>query len=165
MNWYGGQPVYTTPKTKRSRRQIALASEMTTALRAWRHQQRVWQMAAGPAWRGDRYGDPVFSDDLGFPLNRLRVVAHFHLLLEEAALPRIRFHDLRHTCATLLLGRGVHPKVVSEMLGHTSVSITLDRYSHILPHMQDDAARAIGDVLRWWRPLAIGLFFETIRGQ
>lgn len=65
---------------------------------------------------------------------------HFHPLLKRSGLPRIRFHDLRHTAATLLLGRGVNPKIVSEMLGHASVGITLDTYSHVLPTMQQSAA-------------------------
>ncbi len=59
----------------------------------------------------------------------------------------IRFHDLRHTCATLLLSKDINPKVVSEMLGHASVSITLDIYSHLLPDMQEKAARALEDAL------------------
>ena len=64
----------------------------------------------------------------------------FARLLQRAGLPSIRFHDLRHTAATLLLGRGVNPKIVSEMLGHTKVGITLDIYSHVLPDMQQQAA-------------------------
>jgi integrase len=66
----------------------------------------------------------------------------FACLLEQADLPRVRFHDLRHTAATLLLGQGVHPKVVSEMLGHTNTGITLDLYSHATPTMQEAAAGA-----------------------
>jgi integrase len=62
-------------------------------------------------------------------------------------LPDIRFHDLRHTCATLPLTKGVHPKIVSEMLGHASVAITLDTYSHVIPGMQDAAASAMEDAL------------------
>ena len=72
----------------------------------------------------------------------------FAPLLEEACLPAIRFHDLRHTCATLLLSRNVNPKIVSEMLGHASIAITLDTYSHVLPNMQEGAARALEDALR-----------------
>lgn len=72
----------------------------------------------------------------------------FASLLKRAKLPEIRFHDLRHTCATLLLGRNVNPKIVSEMLGHSSISIMLDTYSHVLPDMQDGAARALEDALR-----------------
>ncbi len=73
---------------------------------------------------------------------------HFKPLLEKAGLPHsVRFHDLRHTCATLLLGKGVHPKLVQELLGHSNVSITLDTYSHILPGMSNKAANAMDDVL------------------
>jgi integrase len=71
----------------------------------------------------------------------------FTALLERARLPRVRFHDLRHTAATLLLGQGVHPKVVSEMLGHTNTSITLDLYSHATPTMQREAAGAFDRLL------------------
>jgi integrase len=67
--------------------------------------------------------------------------------LERAGLPRIRFHDLCHTAATLMLGGGVHPKVVAEMLGHSQISITLDLYSHVTPTMQRDAAEAMNAVL------------------
>jgi integrase len=63
--------------------------------------------------------------------------------LERAGLPHIRFHDLRHTCATLLLSRGHHPKLVQELLGHASVALTLDRYSHVLPGMGDQTAAAM----------------------
>jgi integrase len=67
----------------------------------------------------------------------------------DAKLPKTRTHDLRHTAATLLLAQRVNPKVVSEMLGHSTVSITLDIYSHVLPDMQQDAAAAIGAALGW----------------
>jgi integrase len=69
------------------------------------------------------------------------------LLLARDRLPNIRFHDLSHTCATLLLTKGVHPRIVSEMLGHSSVSITLDTYSHVSPGLGEVAARAMADVL------------------
>lgn len=65
----------------------------------------------------------------------------FHRLLERAGLPRIRFHDLRHCHATLLLQQGVHPKVVQERLGHANISMTLDTYSHVVPGMQEEAVR------------------------
>ena len=68
-------------------------------------------------------------------------------LLKWAGLPEIRFHDLRHTCATLLLTKNVNPKVVSEMLGHATIAITLDTYSHVLPNMQESAAAAMEEVL------------------
>lgn len=148
MTWRHGEPAYTTPKTERARRRVALLPEMVEALRRQRLIQRRWQMQAGAAWQGGRY-DAVFSDELGFPLHAGRVAQQLNGLLTAADIATIRFHDLRHTCATLLLERGVHVKVVSELLGHSSVSITLGVYAHVLPHMQEDAARAMGEILRW----------------
>ena len=85
---------------------------------------------------------------MGEPLDRRYITTHrFKPLLKRAELPGIRFHDLRHTCATLLLSKNVNPKVVSEMLGHASIAITLDTYSHVLPNMQDSAAEAIEEAL------------------
>ena len=73
---------------------------------------------------------------------------HFKPLLRRTEPPEIRFHDLRHTCATLLLTKGVRPEVFSEMLGHANVSITLDTYSHGIPGLGDAAAEAMEDALR-----------------
>ena len=90
----------------------------------------------------------VFPNTLGTPMDYTNLMPrHFKPLLKKAGLPNIRFHDLRHTCATLLLTKGVHPKIVSEMLGHSSVSITLDIYSHVIPGLGDAAALAMEDVL------------------
>ncbi len=72
---------------------------------------------------------------------------HFKPLLKRAGLPSIRLHDLRHTCATLLLCEGVHPKLVQELLGHANISITLDTYSHVLPGMGDQTATAMESAL------------------
>ena len=71
----------------------------------------------------------------------------FAPLLERAGLPQITFHDLRHTCASLLFQKNVHPKFVQELLGHASVAITLDTYSHMLPGMGGEAADAMGEIL------------------
>jgi len=91
--------------------------------------------------------DPVASES-GEPLSRQHVTAHrFKPLLRRAGLPELRFHDLRHTCATLLLSKNVNLKVVSEMLGRASIAITLDTYSHVLPTMQESAAKAMEDAL------------------
>jgi integrase len=90
----------------------------------------------------------IFASEVGTPLNPENLVKRsFKPLLKRASLPEIRFHDLRHTCATLLLGRGVHPKLVQELLGHATIAMTLDTYSHYLPSMGDQAARAMGDAL------------------
>ncbi|MCK9525036.1 MAG: site-specific integrase [Limnochordia bacterium] len=71
----------------------------------------------------------------------------FAKLIEKAGVPKIRFHDLRHTCATLLLSQEVNPKIVQERLGHSDIAMTLNRYSHVTPTMQDKVAQILGDVL------------------
>jgi integrase len=90
----------------------------------------------------------IFTSGIGTPVNPENLVKRsFQPLLKKAGLPEIRFHDLRHTCATLLLGRGVHPKLVQELLRHATIAMTLDTYSHYLPSMGDQTAGAMGDAL------------------
>jgi integrase len=91
----------------------------------------------------------LFATQVGTPVNPENLVNRsFKPLLRYADLPKIRFHDLRHTCATLLLGGGVHPKPVQELLGHATIAMTLDTYSHYLPSMGDQTAKAMEVVLR-----------------
>ena len=85
----------------------------------------------------------VFTGVDGSPLHPSRFSAHFGRLVKAVGLPRIRFHDLRHTHATLALQAGVHPKVVSERLGHANISITLDTYSHAIPALEEEAAAKV----------------------
>lgn len=90
----------------------------------------------------------VFPNTLGKPLKPTYLAdIMFPRLLKKANLPTIRFHDLRHTAATLLLAKGVNPKIVSEMLGHSQISVTLDVYSHVTPHMQQLAADTMDAIL------------------
>lgn len=138
------QWAFAEPKTKRSRRTIALAPQTADMLRRHRARQLQERLLVGEAWRDL---DLVFATGDGGPLWPHNVFHQFHRFLERAGLPRIRFHDLRHTCATLLLAARVNPKVVSEQLGHASVAITLDIYAHVLPDMQQDAAAALASVL------------------
>ncbi len=134
------------PKTAHSRRRIALSQAAITALRQHRERQTNERIAAGMLW--DARHDLVFPNTLGRPLHPTHLLKRdFHPLLRRAGLPAIRFHDLRHTAATLLLRRGVNPKIVSEMLGHANVSITLDIYSHVTPDMQQAAAQVMDSVL------------------
>ena len=136
----------TAPKTKHSQRRIKLGTAAVEALSAHRARQAEERLALGAIWDGTH--DLVFPNTLGKPMDGIHLLRREFLpLLERAGLPRIRFHDLRHTAATLLLGRGVNPKIVSEMLGHASISITLDIYSHVLPDMQDQAAAAMDAAL------------------
>ncbi len=86
----------------------------------------------------------MFTSVKGTPLDAGSLTnRYFRRLLKRAGLPQIRFHDLRHTFATLFLSNGTHPKIVQEMLGHASISQTMDTYSHVLPNMQGEAVRAM----------------------
>ncbi len=126
------------------RRTSTLTATAVEALRSHRARQLEERIAAGPLWRDL---DLVFAGRRGGYLHEVDVYESFGAVLAAAGLPKIRFHDLRHTAATLMLARGVHPKVASEMLGHSTVAITLDLYSHVTPTMQREAARAIDALL------------------
>ena len=91
----------------------------------------------------------VFANEIGKPIEAGNLLRRgFWPLLGKAGIPRCRFHDLRHTCATLLLGQGIHAKIVSEMLGHSSIGMTLDIYSHVIPDMQQQAVAAMSALLK-----------------
>jgi len=92
----------------------------------------------GPAYKEHGL---VLASAVGTPISPANVRRAFERVLKAAGVERLRFHDLRHTHASLLLARGIHPKVVSERLGHASIAITLDTYSHVLPSLQEEAAR------------------------
>jgi integrase len=141
----GAPATLTEPKTPRSRRSIRFTTLAMEALKKHRKRQKQEQAAARDAWKD--WG-LVFPTQVGTPVNYANLNHRsFKPLLKRAGLPPIRFHDLRHTCATLLLSRNVHPKIVSEMLGHSNISITLDTYSHVIPGLGDVAAGAMDDVL------------------
>ena len=132
-------------KTARSRRQVMLTEAALTSLRRHRIAQAQERLRLGSAWEDK---DLVFANEVGGAVEASNLLRRsFRPLLKAAGLPSIRFHDLRHTAATLLLGRGVHPKIVSEMLGHSQIAVTLDTYSHVTPSMQRDATRAMDEVL------------------
>lgn len=128
------------PKSGRSR-VIDLDDGMVAELRRHRRFQLEERMAAGVAWIDSGY---VFTKETGEALHPQTLAWYFGKAVKAADVPVIRFHDLRHTCATLALRVGVHPKVVQEMLGHSSIAITLDLYSHVVPGMQREAAAKIG---------------------
>jgi len=131
--------VMVDPKTARSRRTIHLSRVAVQALTEHRAQQREIRLLAGSAWRTD-YGALVFCARSGLPMGSSWLNVVFKRELAKAGLPGIRIHDLRHTAATLLLTRGVHPKVVQDMLGHSTVTLTLDTYSHVTPRLHKEAA-------------------------
>ncbi len=132
------------PKSRSSRRRITLPASLVEILL----QHRVGQVA-----QGIMLGRPLQETDLVFaypgnkPLDPSTVNHAFARVLKEAGLPRIRFHDLRHTHATLMLVAGVNPKVVSERLGHSSVAFTMDVYSHVLPGLQESAAERFDQLI------------------
>jgi integrase len=128
------------PKTKQSRRSVALAAFAVAALTTHRAKQLEAKVKAGAIWREHDY---VFCTSLGTHLNPNEVVKEFKKLLKQGGLPDIRFHDLRHSSASLLLSLGVHPKIVQELLGHTQISMTMDVYSHVLPVMHREAINTL----------------------
>lgn len=130
----GGKVFFQEPKTKNSRRQIAITSQLLTELK--KHKLRQSTEA-----------DLVVTTELGTPYNPRNLLRVFDRLIKKAEVPKIRFHDLRHTHATLLLKLGENPKIVSERLGHSKVSITLDVYSHVLPDMQKQTAERFTKLL------------------
>lgn len=137
-----GGPEMADTKTTDSRRLVTIPESITQALEAHRESQKSMKQYAGELWQendliccledGQGWHPGTFSDN-------------FRRLLKKHELPHIRFHDLRHTHASLLLRQGVHPKVVSERLGHSRIGITMDLYSHILPGIQEDVARQLNE--------------------
>jgi integrase len=120
---------------------VTLTKQAVEALRQHRSRQVEERLQMGGAWEDNGL---VFANEVGRPIEVSNLVSRsFRPLLERADLPRIRFHDLRHTAATLMLGRGVHPKVAADMLGHSQIAITLDLYSHVTPTMQRQAVEAL----------------------
>ncbi len=115
------------------------------ALRAHRVRQNEQRLALGDLWCDEGL---IFPSRDGGPLDRTNLARdNLAPLLRRAGLPAIKFHDLRHTTATLLLGQGTHPKLVQELLGHSTVAMTIDRYSHVLPGMGDQTAAAMDAAL------------------
>ncbi len=111
-------------------------------LKQHRIRQMEVKLQAGAQWQEH---DLVFCTSLGTPLNPSKMIDRFNTLLKKAGLSHIRFHDLRHSAATLLLSMGIHPKVVQELLGHNQISMTMDIYSHVLPTMQQEAMSKLND--------------------
>lgn len=132
-----GSLIVSSPKSERGRRTIILLSLAVEALKMHRQRQLEQRMASGATWVDH---DLIFSNGRGNYLDHSMLYRDsYYPLLTRAGLPRIPFHSLRHSCASLLLSLGVHPKVVQELLGHSQISLTLDTYSHVLPGLQREA--------------------------
>ena len=133
------------PKTETSRRKILLPPFAIEVLRQHREQQAVMRVRAGTAWQ-ER--DLVFSNSWGGFMEGSHTTARFKQLLKKAGLPSIRFHDLRHTIASILADMGVQPKQVQELLGHSNIAITMNRYSHLFPSRQREMMEKLDDFFR-----------------
>lgn len=132
------------PKTPRARRTVALDALTVKILKEHRKSQLEQRLAAGAAYRDN---DLVFCETDGSPIHPQVASDRFDRIVERSGLPRISMKGLRHTHATLALKAGVRVKVVSERLGHTSTSFTMDTYAHVLPGMQEDAAEMVAGLV------------------
>jgi len=139
-----GGLAFSEPKSAAGRRVIALGVTTIEKLRKHQSLQVSDIKAAGKFWKEH---DMIFPSSTGTPMDPSNLYHNFKKLLITAGLPDVRFHDLRHTAATLMLQQGVHPKVVQERLGHSDISMTLNTYSHVLPGMQDEAAGKLDELL------------------
>ena len=135
---------FSEPKTRNGRRMVKLGEATLQVLRAHKERQEVEKMFAGDRWQDY---DLIFPTTVGTPMNPSGLHLDFYRFLEQAGLPRIRFHDLRHTAASLMLNHNVPIIVVSRILGHSRPSITLDVYGHLYMEMQDEAARIIDELI------------------
>lgn len=132
------------PKTDRSRRALFLPDGVLRALKAHRLRHLQQRLAAGSRWQGCGL---VFTSGIGTPLEPRNLFRSFKALLRKAALPNIRFHDLRHSAASLLLAQGVPMRAVMELLGHSNIGTTADIYSHVMPAMMRDVADKMDAIL------------------
>jgi integrase len=133
------------PKTAKGRRKIVLPPFVCEALKQHRTRQLEVRLKAGTRWQEH---DLVFCNIYGGYLDPAHLRQRFDKLLKDEGLPDVRFHDLRHSAATILLGMGVPAKVVQEILGHSQISMTMDIYSHVLPDMQQQAMNKMDDLFR-----------------
>ena len=139
-----GGYVFEAPKSGKGRL-IRLTRKATAALKAHRKLQLEERMERAGLWQENGL---IFPSGIGTPMSGGNLTRAFKAALRRAGLPEtFRFHDMRHTCATLLLRQGVNPKYVADLLGHADVSLTLNVYSHVLPDMGDAAAGAMDAVL------------------
>jgi integrase len=135
---------FVEPKSARSRRAIRLPDVIVTRLKQHRKRQLEERLLAGGRWQESGL---VFTTTIGTPLDARNVAREYKTMLASAGLPSIRFHDLRHTAATLLLALGVDARTIMETLGHSQISLTLNTYAHVLPTLQSTAAAKMNAIL------------------
>jgi integrase len=136
--------VFVEPKSSRGRRTVSFPRETLEVLAAHRQDLDRERREAGKLWQEN---DLVFPSPVGRPRDMTYLSFTFHRGLKRAGLPRLRIHDLRHTAATHLLNKGVHPKVVQDLLGHSTIAITLDTYSHVMPALAKEASAHMSSLL------------------
>jgi integrase len=132
-------------KTQKSRRKLPILEFVAKALRLHRTRQIEARLLAGPQWRDAGF---VFTTGIGTPVDPANLLDNFKRILKKAGLPDIRFHDLRHSAASLLLTLNVHPRVVMELLGHSQISLTMNTYSHVVPDLLREAVGKLGVTLK-----------------
>jgi integrase len=135
---------FVEPKSEQSRRTVSLPAFAVTALERHGAIQKKAKFAAGSKWVESGL---VFTTSIGTAMDERNVRREFSAILEAAKLPAMRIHDLRHTCASLLLAQGVHPRVVMETLGHSQISITMNTYSHVMPALGVEAAEKMHEAM------------------
>jgi len=136
--------VFSEPKSKASRRVVLLGGATIDKLKQHNEDLQKEKALVGDRWQES---DLIFPSTVGTPTGHSNLSKGFKKILRDANLPNIRFHDLRHTAATLMLKQGVHPKVVQERLGHSDITLTLNTYSHVLPTMQKEVADKMDNLL------------------
>ncbi len=145
MQFIDGRASLVEPKTDRSRRTIAVPASVLTSLRAHHHRQQFERVAASQRWKGTEW-DLVFCTTVGTPCDESNVNRIFKAVLKRAGLPEMRYHDLRHSCGSLLAARGVAPRVAMEILGHSDIRMTMNVYTHVELGPKVDAAERISDL-------------------
>ena len=136
---------FTTPKTEGSAQSVDLTPACLEALRQHHKRQAEDKLKFGPGYQDQNL---IFATWKGTALEQKNVIhRQFYAALEDAGLRRIRFHDLRHTCATLLINQGVSPKYIQRQLRHASIDTTFDRYGHLFPETNQEAAEKLDAVL------------------
>ncbi len=139
-----GALVFVEPKSRQSRRTVALPQTVIDAVKLRRARRAEERLLAGSRWKDHGL---VFPTTIGTPMDPRNLTRHFKRALQTAELPLRRFHDLRHSCASLLLAQDVHPRVVMEILGHSQISLTMNTYSHVIDKLQHEAAAKIDAAL------------------
>jgi integrase len=143
----GGELLIVAPKTQRSARRVALPAECVTALRAQRAQQIADRKGPGDNWKGTGQG-LVFTTRNGTPIEPRNLNRSVEALYIRAGVRKARFHDLRHTCASLLHEEGADARMITEVLDHSSIRVTMDMYTFVRLDSQRTAFNRVGDALR-----------------